>query len=104
PRKISRARRAALGGLFRAARAARRDGLRPRDARRRLDADRGGNRVSDGAELSVCERRALQAELLDERLRPAGARIDAGAGGGRRAAALERASVNAAVPVVGAPA
>src|SRR5207248_6931747 len=107
-RALPRARRAALGRLLRAARAARRDRVGARDDRRLLDATLRVPRVPDGAQLPISERRAVPSGFFYEWLRPTGAGVDAGARRWRQSPAVECprlagcASVHAAIIVVGA--
>src|SRR6266478_4968221 len=109
--------------VLRPARAAWRDLLRDRARARLLDAARRVRRVLHGGELPGRQWRDRQALVSDERLWAAGARVDAGVGDRRCAAAAEREvtpptssdaglniargltwSVHAPVPVVGAAA
>ena len=78
---------------LRAARAARRDHVGRGARRRLLDAVLRARRLLHGAELSVRQRRVVQVQLLHQRLRIAGARVDAGAGVRRRAVAVEHSAV-----------
>ena len=81
--------------IFARAGPARRDHVRRGAGRRLLDAVLRVRRLLHGAELPVRQRRAVQVQRPDQRLRVAGARRYAGAGVGRRAAAVEHCAAAA---------